>query len=310
MKKIFVASIAIAAFLLAGCAKNDNLVPADRTVRVSAGAEELITKVASSSTGRFTWQTGDAIGIWTGSELTKFTLDPEWNNFGYGEFVGELPEGGVINENSYAVYPFDDVETATATSVTFKELSNWGIPQSVIRLYSKSDMTATDGKVAKFSFKHCNAYFRVTLKNVRADAGCVFIESTKQFLPKVSTVDFSGDTPVVTVDATNDWTHQVFPAHDKTIESYVLLIPVVPAAYTDDFKFAIKLYSGENFTGNLFHEHYGWFTTPTFNAGELYTFPEITYPNAKVPDDSGTGVNDGIEDSNAIVEGDGFWNVG
>ena len=283
-------------------------VAQSRIVRVSASAVEMVTKVASSNTGRFTWQKDDAIGIWTGNELTKFTLDPEWAGFGYGEFIGELPEGGVINENSYAVYPYDDIAEATATTATFAELSNWGIPQNTIRLYAKATAQADGNKVANYTFKHCNAYFKVTLKNVRGDAGCVFIESNKQFLPKVTSIDFSAGEPVATVTSTNDWTHQVFPDHNGKMETYSILVPVVPKAWEDDFKFVIKLYSGENFGGTLYAAHAGWFTTPTFNAGDYYIFPEITYPNAKEMNDAGSGVNDGIEDAIVIIQDpDGFW---
>lgn len=313
MKKIFFAIISLAAILFASCAKNEQAAPQKgQVVRVSASAADMISKVASNTSGRFTWQSGDAIGIWTGSEITKFVIDEEWAGFGYAEFVGTLPEGGAINEASYAVYPYDDInlETATATTCEYKALSNWGIPQTVIRLYSKATLSVKEDKVADFAFKHCNAYFRVTLKNVRADAGCVFIESNKQFLPKVSSIDFSGETPQVTVTETNDWTHQVFPAHEKVIDSYTILIPIAPVALDSNFKFVIKLYSGENFTGSKFMEHTGWFITPTFIAGDYYIFPEITYPNAKSANDTGSGINDGIEDSIVTVEGDSFWTVG
>ena len=56
MKKIFVATLAVAALLLAGCAKNEQNAPQGRIVRVSAGADELISKVSSSTSGRFTWR--------------------------------------------------------------------------------------------------------------------------------------------------------------------------------------------------------------------------------------------------------------
>lgn len=312
MKKILIASLAAAAMLFAGCNKNVE-APANgsRIVRVSASADPT-TMVASSTSGRFTWQKNDAIGIWTGAGITKFTLDPEWDGFGYGEFVGELPEGGVINENSYAIYPYDEInlEGATATSCSFNEYSNWGIPQVAVRLYAKGNPTIADGKVANYAFHHCNAYFRVTLKNVRAEAGCVFIESNKQFLPKVSTIDFSGETPSVSVTATNDWTHFVFPDHTGKIESLTFVVPIAPAVWDSNFKFAVKLYSGTNFGGNLYQNNFGWFTTPTFQPGDYYIFPEITYPNAKATDDSGTGVNDGIEEGNVVDQGDSFWTVG
>ena len=308
MKKILIVSLAAAAALFMGCQKNAVQAPETRTVRVSASASELVTKVTSSNKGRFTWQKDDAIGIWTGSEITKFTLDPQWDGFGYGEFVGELPSGGKIDASSYAVYPFGEIESATATECSFTGLSGWGIPQKTIRLYAKGEPTETEGTVANYTFHHCYTYFKVTLKNIREDAGCVFIESTKQFLPVATSIDFSGATPAVNVAETNDWTHVVFPEHKGKLESFTFIVPVKPDTFTDDFKFAIKLYSGENFKSTQYAEHYGWLTAPTFAPGDYYIFPEITYPNAKTIDDSGSGVNDGVEDSVVIVQDpDGFW---
>ena len=309
MKKIFIVSLAAAAALLMGCQKNAVQTPEARTVRVSASAAELVTKVASSNKGRFTWQKDDAIGIWTGSEVTKFTLDPQWDGFGYGEFVGEIPAGGKIDSSSWAVYPFDDIQTADANSCRFEDLSGWGVPQKTIRLYAKGEPSEAEGTVANYTFHHCYAYFKLTLKNVRDDAGCIFIESNKMFLPVTTTVDFSGTEPQVNISAVNDWTHVVFPTHSGKIESFTCLVPVQPAVFEDqDVKVAVKLYSGENFDSTMFAEHYGWLTVPSFAPGDYYIFPEITYPNAKTIDDSGSGVNDGVEDSVVIVQDpDGFW---
>ena len=308
MKKIIIVSIAAAAALLMGCQKNQVQVPEARTVRVSASAEDLTSKVVSSKKGRFTWQANDAIGIWTGSEITKFTLDPEWDGYGYGEFVGEIPAGGKIDASSYAVYPFDDISKATATSCKFNDLSGWGIPKNTIRLYSKVEATEGEGTVANLVFHHCYAYFRFTLNNIRTDGGCIFVESTKMFLPVTTTIDFSGSEPAVNITAFNDWTHVVFPAHTGKIDSFTCLVPISPKTVEGDFKVAVKLYSGENFTGTKFAEHYGWLTSPTFAAGDYYVFPEITYPNEKQADDSGSGVNDGIEEAVVNVQDEGFWN--
>ena len=317
MKKIFVATLAVAALLLAGCAKNEQNAPQGRIVRVSAGADELISKVSSSTSGRFTWRSGDAIGIWTGSGITKFTLVDEWDGFGYGEFVGELPEGGAITADSYAVYPYAEGAEATATKYTFPSISKWEIPTSNYLLYAKGNITEKDGKVADFTFHHTTAYFRVAIKNIRPACGGLYIETASPGCFAVgASVDFSGETPVIEY-AKDESVIYAIPEH-TTATDVSLVIPIVADTYTQQWgkgglKFRIACYSEPNWWSTKFDDYAGYFgegTGFTVTAGEYYVFPDIKCANAKNSDDSGTGINDGIEDSNVNVQDpDGFWEI-
>lgn len=317
MKKIFVAVFAAVALLLAGCAKPENAVPAaGRTVRVSAGADEIVAKVASGANGRFTWKTGDAIGIWTGKEITKFTLDPEWNNFGYGEFVGELPEGGAITEGSYAVYPYVEGADATETSYNFPETSKWEYPANNYMLYAKGDITMTDGKAAHFTFHHTTAYFRVTVKNIRAAATHLFIESAGPCFAIAGQVNFAGD-KVELKYALDENLIYAIPEHTGATD-VTLVLPIAPGEYAqkwgkDGLKLRIVTTDLAGWWGTPFDDAAGFLgegTGFTASVGEYYIFPEIVCPNAKAIDDSGTGVNDGIEESTVNVQDpEGFWTV-
>lgn len=315
MKKIFVAILAAAALLLAGCAKTENSAPAvSRTVRVSVGVDATISKVVSSTTGRFTWKAGDEIGIWTGNGITKFTLDPEWDNFGYGEFVGELPEGGVINENSYAIYPFAEGAEATATSYTFPAASKWEIPAANYMLYGNGAQEK-DGKYT-FTFHHTTAYFRVKVTNIRQAATHLFIESAGPCFALGATLDFSAATPAITY-AEDENLIYALPEHSGATDA-TLIIPIAVDTFAQQWgKGGLKLRIVTTDVG-------GWWGTPfddaagflgegvgfTTAAGEYYIFPEIKCANAKNADDSGTGVNDGIEDSNVIIQDpNDFWTV-
>ena len=307
MKKIFVAILAAAALLLAGCAKTENSAPAvSRTVRVSVGVDATISKVVSSTTGRFTWKAGDEIGIWTGNGITKFTLDPEWDNFGYGEFVGELPEGGVINENSYAIYPYAEGAEATATSYTFPAASKWEIPAANYMLYGNGAQEK-DGKYT-FTFHHTTAYFRVKVTNIRQAATHLFIESAGPCFALGATLDFSAATPAITY-AMDENLIYALPEHSGATDA-TLIIPIAVDTFAQQWgKGGLKLRIVTTDVG-------GWWGTPfddaagflgegvgfTTAAGEYYIFPEIKCANAKNADDSGTGVNDGIEDSNVIIQ--------
>lgn len=315
MKKIFVAILAAAALLLAGCAKTENSAPAvSRTVRVSVGVDATISKVVSSTTGRFTWKAGDEIGIWTGNGITKFTLDPEWDNFGYGEFVGELPEGGVINENSYAIYPYAEGAEATATSYTFPAASKWEIPAANYMLYGNGAQEK-DGKYT-FTFHHTTAYFRVKVTNIRQAATHLFIESAGPCFALGATLDFSAATPAITY-AEDENLIYALPEHSGATDA-TLIIPIAVDTFAQQWgKGGLKLRIVTTDVG-------GWWGTPfddaagflgegvgfTTAAGEYYIFPEIKCANAKNADDSGTGVNDGIEDSNVIIQDpNDFWTV-
>lgn len=315
MKKIFVAILAAAALLLAGCAKTENSAPAvSRTVRVSVGVDATISKVVSSTTGRFTWKAGDEIGIWTGNGITKFTLDPEWDNFGYGEFVGELPEGGVINENSYAIYPYAEGAEATATSYTFPAASKWEIPAVNYMLYGNGAQEK-DGKYT-FTFHHTTAYFRVKVTNIRQAATHLFIESAGPCFALGATLDFSAATPAITY-AEDENLIYALPEHSGATDA-TLIIPIAVDTFAQQWgKGGLKLRIVTTDVG-------GWWGTPfddaagflgegvgfTTAAGEYYIFPEIKCANAKNADDSGTGVNDGIEDSNVIIQDpNDFWTV-
>ena len=315
MKKIFVAILAAAALLLAGCAKTENSAPAvSRTVRVSVGVDATISKVVSSTTGRFTWKAGDEIGIWTGNGITKFTLDPEWDNFGYGEFVGELPEGGVINENSYAIYPYAEGAEATATSYTFPAVSKWEIPAANYMLYGNGAQEK-DGKYT-FTFHHTTAYFRVKVTNIRQAATHLFIESAGPCFALGATLDFSAATPAITY-AMDENLIYALPEHSGATDA-TLIIPIAVDTFAQQWgKGGLKLRIVTTDVG-------GWWGTPfddaagflgegvgfTTAAGEYYIFPEIKCANAKNADDSGTGVNDGIEDSNVIIQDpNDFWTV-
>lgn len=315
MKKILIASLAALAVFSAACSKSDVAESGKMQVRVSASAEDLASKVTSSTSGRFTWQKGDAIGVWTGAGITKFTLDPEWDGFGYGEFVGELPEGGAIDADSYAVYPYSEGAEATATAYTWPSVPQMTIPTSNYMLYARGEVTEKDGKVADFHFKHSTAYFRVTVKNIRADINGLYIESAGPCFAMGNKVEFS-DGGVVLTPALGENIVYALPEHSGVVESITLVIPVAAGTYEQAYgkgglKFRIAGYSAPNWWSTKYDDFAGYFgegTGFTVAAGDYYVFPDLRFANAKSADDSGSGVNDGIEDAVVVVQDpDGFW---
>jgi len=320
MKKIFVLSLAIAGLVLASCNKEITTpaTPTDkgRVVTVTATTDDIVTKLSSSSKGKFTWTKGDQIGIWTGSELTAFTLDPASDGYGYGKFSGTLPDGGAITATSYAVYPYD-AYTATAASIELKGLNaGWGrnYPTKSYYLYSTAPTTVNDGSVAGFKFAHATAYFRVTLKNIAVSAKAIYYESySPDRTSSCITYMLNGGscnlaTGAFTYEAA-DWAFIPLPEHTSVIESYTLIIPVIPEAFGRS-KFRICATKEAGFGNEMDGCNFvGWLDVNP-KAGDYYVFPDITFPNEKSANDAGSGVNDGIEDAVVNEQDDSFWKVG
>ena len=228
--------------------------------------------------------------------------------------MGELPEGGVINENSYAIYPYAEGAEATATSYTFPAASKWEIPAANYMLYGNGAQEK-DGKYT-FTFHHTTAYFRVKVTNIRQAATHLFIESAGPCFALGATLDFSAATPAITY-AMDENLIYALPEHSGATDA-TLIIPIAVDTFAQQWgKGGLKLRIVTTDVG-------GWWGTPfddaagflgegvgfTTAAGEYYIFPEIKCANAKNADDSGTGVNDGIEDSNVIIQDpNDFWTV-
>lgn len=311
-------SLVAAGALLFSCNKSENVTPMTGNGMVTVSASMSETKAYGSDKGRFYWEKGDKIGIWTGSGLTEFTLDTPYANMTYGKFKGTVPEGSSISENSFAVYPYDGV-SIDGTAVTLPSYGSLGdYPVRSAYLYSTKapELEAEDGVAAKFAFNHLTAYFRVTLKNIQASAKGVFLEcycpnatgNNKYFLMGGS-VDLSSGVPELTPN-TADWMFVKFPEHSGVIESLTLQLPIVPGTYGANAKFRIVAVKDINFGNEMDGTNFVGYLELNPSAGDFYVLPDITFPNEKSADDTGSGVNDGIEDSVVNDQADDFWKVG
>jgi len=313
MKKIFVFSLAIAGIVLAGCNKEATAPVNGNVVRIAASSAETVTKAYGSAQGRFYWEKNDKLGVWTGSELTEFTIGTGWDGMTYAEFEGTLPSGGAINADSFAIYPYDNV-SVEGTTVTLPGYAYWtgDYPVRSAYLYSNTAPTLKDEKLARFHFEHMTAYFRLTFKNVPVSAKNAFVEcwcpnatgNNKYFLMG-GTFDLS--TKALTPEV-SDWFILKLPDHDAVIETLTVILPIVPGTYGDGAKFRFQMRNGSDSEMDGFN-FYG-FLTLNPNAGDFYVFPAITCPNEKSADDTGTGVNDGIEDPVVNEQVDSFWKIG
>lgn len=317
MKKIFVFSLAIAGLMLASCNKETAAPSAEgQVVRVSAGTVD--SKVYGSAKGRFYWDRNDKIGVWTGSEVTPFTIGAGWNDMTYAEFEGTIPAGGAITDASCAFYPCTDAISFDGTVATLPECGGWALnyPQKQIYLYATAAPTEADGILKSFKFQHVTAYFRVTLKNIAVSAKALYLESwcpnhadsnNGQYMLNGGTLDIA--TGELTPN-TCDWAFMPLPEHSSVIASLTIYIPVIPGVYGDRAKFRICACREAGFGNEMEGCNFNAFITLNAEAGDYYIFPDITFPNEKSANDAGSGVNDGIEDPVVNEQGDGFWRVG
>lgn len=317
MKKILVISLAIAGLALASCNKDITAPEGGKLVRIAASSTETVTKVYGNAQGRFYWDKNDRLGVWTGNELTQFTIGAGWDGMTYAEFEGTVPEGGAIDANSFAFYPYNDEISFEGSVATLPEYGGWAMnyPTKQIYLYATEAPSYEDGIASTFKFQHVTAYFRLTLNNVAVGAKALYIEcwcpnasgNNGQYILNGGTIDASNGTLAAN---TCDWAFIPLPEHSAVINSMTITLPIIPGTYGDRAKFRICACTNTGFGNEMEGCDFSAFITLNAQAGDYYVFPAITFPNEKSADDSGTGINEGIEDPVINEQAGDFWKIG
>ena len=279
MKNYLLILTAAAIPFLFGCGKEDISAPSSgpKTVKVSAMLDA--TKVGVDTEGKFSWESGDAIGVWTGSSFTKFTLDESAVGTVAGTFTGTLPEGGTVNESSYAVYPYNESDTLDGTSYTTSHAF-----ESFIPMYAKPSATVSGSTtVASYKFCHLGAIARITLKNIPVETKYLFFESTKKIFLGGSEIkaDFSAEYPKFTEGA-RDYGFFALPEHTSAIESLTITIPLAPGEYGSQLKFRIASFTAPNFDegserDDSVYGRVGYLSNGVINRGDVIVMQDITY---------------------------------
>lgn len=310
MKKIFVFAIALAGLLFAGCNKDNTPVQEGKVVKISATVDQ--TKVSASKAGKFSWQKNDKIGVWTGSEITPFTLESSSDGYTYGTFSGTVPAGGAIAEGSFACYPYDGC-SIEGTTFKFPEYSNWAYPYNHCMFYSDPASKVEDGKISGFKFHHVTGYIRVVLRNIGVSMKALFLESYCPDTGKHIYICTSASVDMTNGNVTYggaDYFFVPLPEHTSVMD-LVVLVPVIPGEAHGRAKFRICGVTDIGFGNEMPGcDFIGWIPDFTPAAGDFYVLPEIVFPNEKNADDKGSGVNEGIEDAVVNNQANDFWNVG
>lgn len=315
MKKYLILCLAAAGMVAWGCAKNDTdrqeSAPAEegRIVTVNVLADSFVTdsapanvptRVVSDNAGNFTWETGDAIGVWTGTKITEFTLSSAPGSAS-GTFTGTLTGTETIDENSYAVYPYGSI-TVDGTTIninTGKGALGTG-PTRFVPMFAKAGTGHTDG----FAFKLLTAVAKVPIYNIPADAKWIFVETSADtprniFMSDTATASTTDATPVVNGGDHSEGWYMTLPYHAGIIDHLDFYIPLYPGSYSSNVQFKIKPQNAVGTWGNM-TEYFrnGYFTDiATLNRKRLLVLPAIVYPaevNVSATIEGGLSWKDGM----------------
>lgn len=309
MKKYIILALAAATMLFAGCNKKEfepQAPMSGRTVKVSAALD--VTKVGTGAeAGKYAWEAGDVIGVWTGEAFTPFTIDAESVNTMVGTFTGTLPEGGTVG---YAVYPYSDKDTLDVTTYTSRYCTdNWDYKPTA-RMYAPATATTSGSTtVASYKFSHLTAYARLTLKNIPEEAGSIFFESNTQLFMLEGQADFSAEYPKMTPVTTCDYAFYQLPERTGLMD-LELYVPICLGELKDPkFRFtlfkATPEFAWSDEMDKAVYNHYGYLNTKGMvNRGDLFVLPTVVFEGGVA-----SGVSASIEGGLAWASGStiGLW---
>lgn len=306
MKKYLIIFLAAAGMLAAGCAKNNPEqkvpeIPAEEgrvvTVGVSADKFDLGpgSRVLSDNDGNFTWEADDVIGVWTGSQITPFTLK-SGEGTAKAVFSATLTGSETVDENSYAVYPYGSV-TVDGTTITLSTgRTYWSAPRRLVPMFAKAGTGHTTG----FEFKMLSAVVKFTLRNRPSDWKWIYFENYGTapfsiFPAETATAQTTDAFPTISGTNKGDWP-VVLPdlgGYPDVVDFYLPLLP--GDSYSSNVLFKFKPQKTLNAWSDVDNSlmRTGRFTDiSTLSRGQLLVVPDLVY---------------GVQ---ASIEGDLAWKSG
>ena len=218
------------------------------------------------TSGAFTWSSGDAIGIWTGSKFEQMTTTDD--KAATATFRGDL-EG---TPSDFAVFPFPYSNYATysngAIKVDLPTNYTWKEGEVASPMYAAYD-------AAGLSFKHLGGVVMVTLKNVPANAGVFTFIADKDINGEYTVTTDSDNNKCIQAGNKEAHTEVVFnlPAARNEAMDMVFYVPVPVGTY----KFGFDLVAGNN---KIFEKQ--GTTANTVGRAVLLKMPALTCGEASV----------------------------
>ena len=308
MKRFLILALAATWIAAASCARidsgRDTSAVDSRVVTVKVASDSFITapstKVASDNEGNFVWEEGDAIGVWTGSQITKFILSSAPGSSS-GEFTATLSGSEAVDANSYAVYPYGSI-TVDGTTININTgRTYWSAPRRFVPMFAKAGTGHTTG----FSFKMLGATVKFSVYNIPSDWKWIYFENygTSPFniFPDATATAVTTDAePTMSGNHTGGWS-VVLPDNASSLEKVDFYLPLLPGEYSNEVLFKFKpqttLEAWSDVDNSL--RRTGKFTNITnLRRAQLLIVPDLVYPK-----DVAGGISATIEEGATWHEG-------
>ena len=276
--------------LAAGCAKNNPEqkvpeIPAEegRVVTVGVSADQFDlgpgSRVLSDNDGNFTWEADDVIGVWTGSQITPFTLT-SGDGAAKAVFSATLTGSETVDENSYAVYPYGSV-TVDGTTITLSTgRTSWSAPRRLVPMFAKAGTGHTTG----FEFKMLSAVVKFTLRNRPSDWKWIFFENYGTepysfFMDATATAQTTDAEPTLSGTNKSGWPAMLpdLAGYPDVVDFY---LPILPGTYSSNvlFKFKPQLQLNKYSDVDNSLRRKGTFSDiTTLQRGRLLVVPDLVY---------------------------------
>ena len=240
--------------------------PVNFTIKATREACTDTRAGIDTTSGAFTWSSGDAIGIWTGSKFEQMTTTDD--KAATATFRGDL-EG---TPSDFAVFPFPYSNYATysngAIKVDLPTNYTWKEGEVAPPMYAAYD-------AAGLSFKHLGGVVMVTLKNVPANASVFTFIADKDINGEYTVTTDSDNNKCIQAGNKEAHTEVVFnlPAARNEAMDMVFYVPVPVGTY----KFGFDLGAGNN----IIFDKQGT-TANTVKRAVLLKMPALTCGEASV----------------------------
>ena len=217
MKKSLV--IVAAALVFASACQKEQLVP-EGNFSIKATREACVdTKATVSDAGAFAWVSGDAIGVYNGTEFSELTTTGSGAS---ATFTGTV----VGTPQTCAIFPSSVVKSTT--SVTLPDSYVWKDGDAPTPMYAEYNASG-------LSFKHLGGLVKISLSGVLAGAREFVITADKDITGDYSFVEEGGYKVIKT--AGNASNKSVKFTFDAPASDMVFYVPVPVGTY----KFAVSL---------------------------------------------------------------------
>lgn len=249
--KIFLCALALLS--LAACEKKETQGrKVTVTIKASIGEEESAQpKAYVTAGGKFSWRTGDEIGVYTSdNQFTRFVLSSEESSS--GAFSAELDEGVTIVTPGVAVYPYhaEDAFNMATHEVTFNLPTSYAWQKTWGNAAKPAMYANVSG--GNLTFHHLGGMVRIPITDMASDGTLVRFVSTGKRINGAFTFNLDDAKPQITADSNGDSesiTEFTFSA-PGTGSSFVFNVPIPAGDYS---KWSIRTFKKDGgFEGSRF----------------------------------------------------------